>query len=130
MRGNPNQKLSAHAPSPLIVAAPVPPSCPSLPLSVPFSRPRNLGDQELGQRLAVARLAAVVLLGVHLEDDLLGALGLVIQDGRLHRHARQVWPAHGEGAVSLERQDAAQGDGRARVGLCGVEEEVEEGSGG
>lgn len=67
----------------------------------------NLCDQELGERLAVACLSPVVLLGVHFEDGQLGPLG-VLQHLCLHNHSLQVGLANMEDALIFQGKHAAQ----------------------
>lgn len=70
---------------------------------------RDLGDQELCERLAVPRLSAVMLLGPVLEDRQLRALDLV-QDLSFNPDIFQVRPANRHGSFVLDCKDPLQLD--------------------
>ena len=81
-------------------------------LSPSLSFSGDLRHHELGQRLPVARLAPVVFLRVELEDDLLVAERVVLEDDGLDLRAFDVGRPHLELAALLDGEHAAQGQGR------------------
>ena len=77
---------------------------------------RDLGDLKLRQVLPVALHPAVMLLGLHLVNEDLGALEL-LEDLGLNSHILEVRLANGELTVDVVRNDPSKLDLGAGLGL-------------